>query len=119
MMSKTSIVKKSPKCTSHDDIKMPHTPIPITPKKSRTGDIISKLKRVQCNSNVFCDEKPKWFHHKKGRNDFLDTSSKDDFVTLRSLKKVRIKKPCLERQRDSKNQVRIIVLYEHQIMMLN
>ena len=97
MMSKTPIIKKSPKCTSHDDIKMPHTPIPITPKQSSTGDIILKLNMVQCNSNIFCNEKPKWFHRKRGRNNFLDTSSEDDFVTPRSLKKERIKKAILER----------------------
>ena len=87
MLSKTSIVKKSPKRASHIDKKTPDTPIPITPRKLRTSDIIWKLKKVKRNSSIVCDEKPKWFHRKKGRNDFLDTSSKDDFVTPRSLKK--------------------------------
>ena len=102
MLSKTSIVKKSPKRASHIDKKTLDTPIPITPRKLRTYVIISKLKRLKRNSSTVLDEKPKWFHRKKGRNDFLDTSSEDDFVTPRSLKKARIKKAMFREAKELK-----------------
>ena len=100
MLSKACIVKKSPKRASHIDKKTMDTPIPITPRKSRTNVIISKLNKIKRDSSVIFDEKPKWFHRKKGQNDFLDTSSEDDFVTPRSLKKARIKKAMLREAKE-------------------
>ena len=66
MISQTSVLKKIPNHISHDDIQTPNTPIHITPKKSRTSDMISKLNNVKRNSRKFGDEKPKWFHRKRG-----------------------------------------------------